>query len=65
MENLINLQTDKLQLLEQERQETMANKDFIQWFKEMRIGSRLPKNKQVETDRHHFNTEKINFKFKF
>ena len=65
MNNLINLDTDKLMLLEQERQKTMADKDFIQWFKEMRIASRLPKNRKMETDRNHFNTDKINFQFKF
>ena len=64
MQNLINISPERLQQIEREREETMADSSFIQWFREMRIASRQPKQ-QVTTDRHHFNTEKIDFKFKF
>ena len=65
MENLINLNVDKLQKLQEDREKTMSDSEFIKWFKEMRVATRLQKNPMMETDRHHFETDKINFKFKF
>lgn len=63
-QRLTNLEHNRLKEIEAERNETFASQDFINWFQEMKIASRVDKTK-LNLDRHHFSTDKIDFQFKF
>lgn len=64
MQQFKNIKHERLVEIEMERAELFTNKDFINWFQEMKIGSRL--SKQIpKPERHHFDMDKANFQFKF
>jgi len=63
-QQLTNIEHNRLQQIEAERNETFSSQEFIQWYQEMKIASRLDKTK-LSLDRHHFDTEKTDFQFKF
>jgi hypothetical protein len=64
MQQFNNIKHERLVEIEMQRGETFADKEFIKWFQEMRIGSRLLK--QIpKPERHHFDMDKANFQFKF
>jgi len=64
MQQFKNIEQERLVEIEMERAELFTNKDFINWFREMKIGSRL--SKQIpKPERHHFDMDKANFQFKF
>jgi hypothetical protein len=64
MSQLTSIEHERLQEIEALRNETFSNQDFINWYKEMRIATRVDKTK-LNLDRHHFETEKTDFQFKF
>jgi len=64
MQQFKNIKHERLVEIEMERAELFTNKDFINWFQEMKIGSRLPKH-IPKPERHHFDMSKANFQFKF
>jgi hypothetical protein len=64
MQQFNNIKYERLAEIELERAALFSNQDFIKWFQEMRIGSRLLK--QIpRPERHHFDMSKANFQFKF
>jgi hypothetical protein len=64
MQQFNNIKHERLIEIELERAALFSNQDFINWFHEMKIGSRLPK--QIpKPERHHFDMSKANFQFKF
>ena len=64
MQQFNNIKYERLAEIELERAALFSNQDFIKWFQEMRIGSRLLK--QIpKPERHHFDMDKANFQFKF
>jgi hypothetical protein len=64
MQQFNEIKHERLAEIEIQRGETFADQEFINWFKEMKIGSRLPKH-IPKPDRHHFDMDKANFQFKF
>lgn len=64
MQQFNNIKHERLAEIEIHRGETFADQEFINWFKEMKIGSRL--SKQIpKPERHHFDMSKAKFQFKF
>jgi hypothetical protein len=64
MQQFNNIKPERLIEIEIERGETFSKQEFINWFREMKIGSRLPKH-IPKPERHHFDMSKANFQFKF
>lgn len=64
MQQFNEIKHERLAEIEIERGETFAKQEFNNWFREMKIGSRL--SKQIpKPERHHFDMSKANFQFKF